>query len=536
MAKKPKPSVKLLCPRCGKSVARSHQDRGVQRYMHSGLIDRRNCNWSGSQPIGLEKDKAQGIPREHADALHKKLKAAKGVQRYLITSAQNATPVNKKFLAALLTYCKVRKAQLIVIPYRYKNPTAWWSKKAENDDWWAPELVPYLLDRRIVLNQNLMLLADIKVQPTSKTPLEGFETISGERSAIIGHPAIQLKTIPTPQAKMAKILTTTGAVTRQNYIPSKAGARGAFHHTFGAAAVEIVGKIFHLRQINAVRDGSFIDLNTEYLPSGKTRIVELDALIMGDSHVEFVDKLVAKATFEGSDSIIGFLKPKVVVWHDTYDFFSKSHHHRNEPFTNLVKFQSGMSNVENSLNEVYAFIDRVTRPGIQNIFVASNHPEALARWVKEADPRQDPENLLFWAKTFLAMGEGARRVSTGAVTIDPFSYWALKKLKTASQARFLSRGESYVRRGIELGYHFDRGPGGSKGSRVSYSRIGVKTIGGHSHSPGITAGAYQVGTSSLLDLEYNRGSPSSWLQTHCLIFRNGKRSLINIIDGEWKAP
>lgn len=27
---------------------------------------------------------------------------------------------------------------------------------------------------------------------------------------------------------------------------------------------------------------------------------------------------------------------------------------------------------------------------------------------------------------------------------------------------------------------------------------------------------------------------SSWLNTHCLLYANGKRSLINVIDGEWR--
>ena len=47
-------------------------------------------------------------------------------------------------------------------------------------------------------------------------------------------------------------------------------------------------------------------------------------------------------------------------------------------------------------------------------------------------------------------------------------------------------------------------------------------------------GVYQVGTSSRLKLEYNSG-PSSWLHTHCCIYPNGKRTLITIIDGQWRA-
>jgi hypothetical protein len=56
---------------------------------------------------------------------------------------------------------------------------------------------------------------------------------------------------------------------------------------------------------------------------------------------------------------------------------------------------------------------------------------------------------------------------------------------------------------------------------------------GHSHQPGIDEGAYQVGTSTGLRLEYNQG-PSAWLNAHCVVYASGKRSLLFVIDGEWR--
>ena len=55
---------------------------------------------------------------------------------------------------------------------------------------------------------------------------------------------------------------------------------------------------------------------------------------------------------------------------------------------------------------------------------------------------------------------------------------------------------------------------------------------GHVHSPGIYQGAYGVGTSSRLRLEYNAG-PSSWLNTHGVVHQNGKRQLIHVVNGRW---
>jgi hypothetical protein len=525
--------AKPRCPKCGEDVIKAGTARGKQRW-HHGRKQREVCKWHGTQPVGLEAKQAEGIDRKATAKLHRSLvKDRREVKRYVITAAQNATPVNKAFLASLLGYCKHNGAQLICVPYRYKNPTSMWSAKAENDDWWAPELAPYLLDRRLELNKSLVILGDVKTQPTSSAPIQGYDSISGGRSAVIGHPRLELKTVPTPQSKLPKILTTTGAVTERNYIESKAGKQAEFHHTFGACIVEVKGDVFHMRQLNAVNDGSFMDLQHEYRGKTKIRVDRAAALIMGDSHVEFIDPDVVRGTF-GRGGLVDLLKPEVLVWHDIHDFFSRNHHHRDEVFVNFAKHHAGTDNVREQLQKTFDFVDQATRPNTQNIFVPSNHPDALARWVKEANPKTDPRNAIFWAETFTAMCQGAKMTESGAGTIDPFNYWARRMMKSAGQTTFLHRDESFTVKGIELGYHGDKGPNGARGSIKGFSKIGIKTVTGHAHSPGVEGGAYRVGTNSRLRLEYNSG-PSSWLHTDCIVYQNGKRSLINFIDGEFRA-
>lgn len=522
-----KPEHIPICPKCSGKVRRNGVKDGAQHWRC------RPCKWYGPDAPWAEKAKADSIDRAVVDALHAKVKSATGVQRYVITAAQNATPIDKRFWASLQSYAYFRGAQIIVIPYRYRNPTSQWSQAAEHDDWWAPELAPYLLDRRIDLNPSLVLLADIKTQPTASRPLMGFESITGAKSAILGHPKLELTTIPTPQSKLPKILTTTGAVTTRNYLPGKAGKKGEHHHTFGACVVEISGKAFHLRQINATKTGSFCDLDREY-DGRHVRKARIKALVMGDSHVEFIDPAVVKATFSGPDSIVGALRPEQLVWHDLHDFYSRNHHHRGEVFTNFVKHHTGRDNVERALDQTFAFVDKHSPPDITNVFVASNHPDALARWVKESDPKTDPENCVFWAQTFTAMCAGAAWSKTGARTIDPFAHWARIKLKCSDRSVFLGRDQGHQIAGIEVGYHGDKGPNGSKGSINGFGRIGTKTIIAHAHTPGISDGVYRVGTSTFLTLEYTSG-PSSWLNTHAVIYANGKRSLIHVINGAWRA-
>src|SRR5690606_33657091 len=129
------------------------------------------------------------------------------------------------------------------------------------------ELRPYLYNGRKRLNANLQLLGDIKIQPTMQFPLSGAEGLTNAESSIIGHPKLQLTTVATPQSRMPKILTTTGAITVPNYTDTRAGKLGTFHHVLGAALVELQSdKIFHLRQINARKDGAFIDMEYAYYP------------------------------------------------------------------------------------------------------------------------------------------------------------------------------------------------------------------------------------------------------------------------------
>ncbi len=477
-----------------------------------------------------------GVPKETAESLRKAiLGSRKGPAIYVVTAAQNATPVHANAMKSLITYCRDRGAQLLVIPYRYKNPTSMWSAKAQHDDWWTAEVLPYLINRRVDLNRHLVLLGDIAMQPTATRPLDGLETITGPRSGIVGHPKLELLTIPTPQQKLPKVLSTTGSVTKKNYIPSKAGKKGEFHHTFGAIVVELEGDAFHLRQLNMTKDGSFCDLLAEYDGDEIRRYERVPALVMGDTHVEVIDPAVVAATFTAPDSIVKSLRPEQLVWHDVFDGQSNNHHERGRAFHEYVKHHSGRRNVEAEINRTFEFIDRVTPADARNVLVASNHHDFLREWVENTDPRRDPENCMFWAETYLAVlrSTETRWTPAGVSVRDPFAYWGMKKLKTAKQTVFLRRDHAYQIKGIEVSYHGDRGPGGTRGSREGFRKLGVRSVIGHAHSPGIMDGAYQVGTSSLLNLTYGAGYPSGWLHTHCVIYPNGKRALINIIDGKW---
>lgn len=458
---------------------------------------------------------------------------------YVIAAAQNATPVHEKFLKSIETYCEVRNAELMVVPFRYRNPTSIWSSNEEKFEWWDSKISEFLVNDHIKLNSNLRLMGHIPITPTAVQPLSGFDSITGTDSGIFGHPSVQLKTVPTPANEIPKILSTTGAITVENYTDSKIGHQGSFNHSFSALVVEIKGDLFFMRHIHGNKDtGHFYDLDKLYTPSGVKDGQRAEALITGDIHAEFHSPDVEEATYTNSDSIMNTFRPKHWVLHDLEDFYPRNHHHANNDVIAFSKHHFGRDNVEESLQKSADFIDAHSRKGMTNIVVKSNHDEALDRWLIEANPKQDPENAVFYHYLKYHQYKSIRPTDVGFNCFDPFEFWcknpeSQKGLRNSSSTIFLKRDQSYTVCDIEVGFHGDRGPNGSRGSIRSFSKIGPKVVIGHSHSPGIFQGAYQVGVSARSNLSYVSG-PSSWLQTHCIIYPDGSRTLLHVIKGQWK--
>ena len=446
----------------------------------------------------------------------------------VITWAQNATPVDTRFLRSLKTYCKRNKAQLLVVPGRYRNPTSAWTMAQENNDWWADEIKPYLVGNRTDITKNLVLCGDIRMQPTRANPLSGSKrTTTGHKSAIFGHPQIALDTVPTPQSKLAKIITTTGAITKPNYTDSDAGKDGEFHHQMGACIVEIDGDTFHIRQVIADGHGKFYDLDKLYDGDKVTKGHRPEGFVSGDFHAKFVDPQVMRALWTDKDSLVRTLKPKAQVFHDVFDGYAISHHHRHDPFLRVKKHINGDND---GLSEITCTLERLQECLLcdVNYITKSNHDEHLARWLKETDWRQDPQNAGLYLETAAAY---VRAIQKGE-PFDELEFWC-NRLGLAKKAKFLQRHNVVSIKDIIVSMHGDKGPNGSRGSTRAFNSIGSRSIVAHSHSPSIYKGCVQVGLSARYDLEYAIGSPSSWMHSSAIIYPNGKVTLINVIGGKW---
>lgn len=513
------------CPKCGEPMSPGPiAQSGKRRWWCAASIngERTYCYSTTDATRKLPKNPK---PKKFARSL-------RGAKRLLVTCAQNATPVHAEFLKALETAANHLNAEIVVIPTRYKNPTSQWSESQRNEEYWAEQLQPYLCNERKRVNKNLMIMGDIKTQPTAIDPLTGFDAITHSESGIFGHAKLRFRTVPTPQSRFPKILTTTGVCTQSNFTDSRAGKLGAFHHTLGATLVEVSGEKFHLRQINAdKRTGEFIDLDKAYSPKGVSAAPPALGLFLGDTHVDFVDKQVDEATF-GKGGLLDLLKCQNVMFNDLVDGYSVNPHHKGNWLKALVKQRYDRSSPKAELERAAQYVVDRLRPWSTSVIVPSNHNDFIMRWLMNTDPRLEPGNLSFWCETALAIQESIVLSDAGAKHEDATTYW-LKQMLSGKRVKVLERDESFMLGSVENGMHGDVGPNGARGNIKNLRRIGVKCNIAHNHSPGLDEGAAQAGTSTKLTAEYTRG-PGGWLNTHIAQYHNSKRSLITIIDGEFR--
>jgi hypothetical protein len=470
------------------------------------------------------------VDKSPVPVFNRKLPA--GTKSIIITSAQNATPVHAGFWRALMAACNTYGSEMMVDPIRYKNPTSRWTGSQENAEHWVEEVRPYLCSTRTKLNKNCLFLADIKIQPTASDPLTGFEAISQDMSAIVGHPKVQTRTIATPQNKLPKILMTTGACTVANYSDTRAGRVGEFHHSLSAVIVELQGGLFFARRLHYdTKTQSITDTvrRKQFFADGKVKTSErAAALVTGDLHERMACPKAVEATW-GAGGMVEVGEPEHIIYHDSVDGCSVNPHHGKDPFSRIAKANSGFT----ARHEIESFRDFVvahTRRKSQNVIVMSNHDDFFTRYIKSQDWRDDPINADWYLETALHMVRNTHMTSAGVKHPDALRYWLEKY--NLKNTRLLSSDESFVIRNVELGMHGNRGPNGSRGSVKNLRRIGVKSVVGHVHVPQEDEGCTSVGTMTRLRLDYNSG-PSGWLNANCFVNADGKRQLIFIIDGKF---
>jgi len=451
--------------------------------------------------------------------------------KFILTSAQSGTKIFKPFWENILAYADHIGAQVHVSRFRY-NVSKQQAKQSKTDavesttQWYAKEIQPYLSDSRVRICDGLIWAGDMNIMPTATDPLSGMDSFTGLDSCIFPHAKIALKSIATAMDDPRKKNYTTGTVTLSNYIKRKAGQKAEFHHAYGAAMVEIDGDgDFFVRQLNANDDGSFfdLDLNVSKGRVGKSKIAALSA---GDIHARNIDPVVMDATW-GAGGMVDVLRPENQFFGDVLDFESRSHH--NTLFDSYDLHCRGKDCVESEILETFDCLKSLSRPWSKSHIKKGNHDEHLERWLREANFKTDLINAPFYLE---AMAAKLRSIKDQDEAFDLLE-WALARQGDLS-VYFVPRNQTVVIAGIDMSQHGDLGPNGSRGTVRNISKTGRKANIEHSHSAQIFDGAYQAGTSTRLDMSYVRG-PSSWSHVHIITDENGKRQMVEIKNGKWRA-
>jgi hypothetical protein len=447
-------------------------------------------------------------------------------KRFVVTTAVTGCTVDEKFYASIKSYCKHNDALLLVLVASDPAHT-----KVNNKGGYGT------VDQRLTsecivfedteLNSNLFL-STIKLSAKHIDPTTGLDRI-GQRDGtfIFASPKQRLNMVATSNIKLPHGLMTTGAITQPNYktdmyMSERTAYLANVDHIMGALIVEIDNDLeYHFRQVQAAKDGSLIDLGTRYYPKSSPKKEAPEALVLGDWHASSTDPMVQQCTSQ----MLALLKPKYAVLHDAFDGLSINHHEEDNKLAKAVRFKNGMPSLEDEITILSK--DLVWFSGLVDevVVVKSNHDEFLSKhYLNKAKYAEDPQNHFYSLDLAKAMMNGE----------DPLRYAVERKLSPpVKNISWLKRDEDFVVAGIQLGAHGDKGPNGSRGSLQNMEKAYGLSVTGHSHTPGILRGAWAVGTSSYLKLNYNEG-PSSWLQTHCIVYKDGSRQLINMINGKWR--
>ena len=473
------------------------------------------------------------------------------VERHVLTAAQNDTPVHGPFLTNLKAYCAYVGARLHIGRFTYQVARAGDRARKEGEatreraHTWAKELADYLTSERIQFG-DLLFCAEMNTLPTAERPLSGLHTYGQGKTAIFPHAKVALETVPTGGDGLPPVVLSTGACTVPSYSDTKAGHKGEFHHVLGSVVVEVdSANRTWFRHLLGKQDGSFQDLDIA-VANGRARAGHsVEAITYGDLQLPFLDPEVAAATWgidadtcqpiESGEAMIDALRPRYGFYHDTIDFKSISHHDEKSPRERFRVFVEGQHLVEAEFHRAARFLAAAGRDFQRAVIVQSNHDIWIDRWLDRFDHRRDRANALMFLRLETARMEAEARGESG---FNVFRSALADACGGDLPADFVPEGGSYVicqgAGGIECGQHGHLGPNGGAASPRALARVSGKATVGDKHSPAIVDGLYVAGTSSLLRLGYNKG-PSSWRHAHVVTYANGKRTLVFLQGGRWRA-
>ena len=488
--------------------------RAMIRVHYANLNDLKADAMNSLQDVILD---VENFTSKHIKQSIKKLQEYK---RFVITSVVTNSDINKEYFNSIKTYCKKENACLIIIPTL--NRVKGMSKYT---------LDPILKDEVIVfydyqLNSNIKILG-MQTNAKATEPTTGLPRL-GKRngSVIVGSPKQNLKIVPTGINSLPHALMSTGAITHPEYVKgsmmyAKNDMLADNDHVMGCLIVEVDGDMFHFRQTQADVKGGFTDLGSYYKDSKKKSLAPA-GMVLGDLH----SGEICEATLAGIFNLTDAIKVPEYIIHDGVSLNSVSHHNEGKNITKARLARDGRLSLDVELQEYYCDLKRLRKHVDRVTIVKSNHDEFLTGYLNDGRYVYDPHNHQLSLMLALAMLN----------SVNPIEHF-IHDMEGLSRKGFtwLKEDAHYTLGPVLVSQHGHRGQNGKKGISPKGAQESFgNCITGHSHTPAIVGSSMVVGTTSKLQLDYNKGA-SSWLNTSALVYENGVKQLINFFNGKYST-
>lgn len=440
----------------------------------------------------------------------------------MVSSAVTGCKPHKGFLKAMNSYLDKRQGVPLFIPITDPASKAGFVL--------APELGrEHIVFGDLALNSNLYING-IKMSAKQIDPTTGLNRMGHTRSFIFGSPKQRLRFSANSINKYPHATMGTGAVTLPNYetnryMSERTAKLAQVDHKVGALIVELDpdGK-YYFRQVQAASSGAFADLGKLYMPDGRVLDYAPEFFVMGDLHPGEVDEQALNAW----EQVVRVTKAKNGIIHDGYNGHSSSHWLEGKIMDKARMAIAGMTSIEAEGKLCAKYLKKILSwfPAEGKLYmVGSNHNDFLSRYLNDKRWIKDYENLDFVTKHLI--GPAMQGQDPVKVLVEMF-------LTPQERTRIVWWDEHTDFRfaGCQLAAHGHLGPNGSKGTLKNLAAAFGSCFVGHSHTSGIYQEAYQVGTTTHRKLPYTKG-PSSWMHASGLLYANGSKQLIHVIDGKW---
>jgi predicted phosphodiesterase len=395
-----------------------------------------------------------------------------------------------------------------------------------------------ILDHDLSINSNLMF----KYVPTHalcNSPVQGWEG-AHEKTIII--PGL-LKDIKTEKSiRLCKQIISTGSIGKLNaylgnykhvkdsddkvkltkrwsMVQNRRGGRAyevARQYIVPTALiVDVVDdKTFFTRYVTMQKKGVVYDKNLKFTSENKTpTISQPEVLVSGDFHEFYTDE----DNFTALEDICSTLNPKSLVLNDFVDFQSVNDHEFDD-FAHVSNFPS----IQEEGDSAKKRLEIISKWASKIYYLQSNHDNRLVRFLANEKLYKLIGNNY---RTAIALRDWQLKTNKHPV-IKLLGLDNIKNLTFVPEEQVLNINGVFIT-------HGHVGISGRPSTFRNLQKIYNHYVQGHTHVPEVFRNGVCVGTSSKLNLGYNKG-PSGWMHAHALIQPDGTIQLLPVIYGKWK--